>query len=123
MNEGKGQMSDAKILRYKARQALEASKLPACRPESILGGSGTGAACVICSEPVRPQELGYELEFAGDGENPGVRTYPTHIPCFAAWEHERQNFQESSAVSAALPNDGVDGTIAGRGGSTTHRRD
>ena len=115
-------MSEKAALRRKARQAIEAGKLPLCGPDGMWGGLGTGVVCAVCGEPVRPEQLGYELEFAG-GDTPGVRTHATHIPCFAAWEYERQNFQGSIATRGILSNDSVDGTIHSRGDDTTRRRD
>jgi hypothetical protein len=38
---------------------------------------------------VRPTELEFEIQFARDGNNPGLDKYHAHIRCFAAWEFER----------------------------------
>lgn len=48
-----------------------------------------GAACTICDLPVTKQEMEFEMEFAPDGDNPGLDKYHVHIRCFAAWEFER----------------------------------
>lgn len=34
-------------------------------------------------------ELEFQIEFARDGDNPGLDRYHVHIRCFAAWEFER----------------------------------
>jgi hypothetical protein len=31
----------------------------------------------------------FEIEFARDGDNPGLDKFHVHIRCFAAWEFER----------------------------------
>jgi len=36
-------------------------------------------------------ELELEIEFAHDGDNPGLDKFHVHIRCFAAWEFERKN--------------------------------
>jgi hypothetical protein len=32
----------------------------------------------------------FEIQFARDGDNPGLDKYHVHIRCFAAWEFERR---------------------------------
>lgn len=83
-------MSDEKLLRMRARQALEIGKLPHSKPKRMWGGPGSGAPCSICVEPVMTQELGFELEF--HEEQTGDGNHHVHLRCFAAWEFERRHF-------------------------------
>jgi hypothetical protein len=41
----------------------------------------------VCEKPVIKDEL--EIQFARDGDNPGLDKYHVHVRCFAAWEFER----------------------------------
>jgi hypothetical protein len=85
-------MSDDRVLREKAREVIEAGKLPNRPPERTWGGSGVGADCAICNVPVKRGELEFEIEFDRDG-NDTPDKYHIHIRCFAAWQHERQNLE------------------------------
>jgi hypothetical protein len=53
------------------------------------GGPGVGAECSVCGRPVTKNELEFEIQFARDGDNPGLDKFHVHIRCFAAWEFER----------------------------------
>jgi hypothetical protein len=83
--------SDEDTLREKARAVIEDGKLPGRRPDRAWGGPGVGALCTICDLAVRPTEMEFEIEFARDGDNPGLDKYHVHIRCFAAWEFERHS--------------------------------
>jgi len=82
-------MPDEKMLREKARAALQGGRIPKRRPERTWGGPGVGAACVVCDLSVTKDELEFEIEFSQAGDSPGLDKYHVHIRCFAAWEFER----------------------------------
>ncbi len=82
-------MPDEAILREKARAVIRNGKLPARRPDRTWGGPGVGALCSVCELPVKKDELEFEIQFAHDGDNPGLDKFHVHIRCFAAWELER----------------------------------
>jgi hypothetical protein len=82
-------MPDEPILREQARAAIKNGKLPARAPTRTWGGPGVGAACSVCEKPVRKDELEFEIQFAHDGDNPGLDKFHVHLRCFAAWEFER----------------------------------
>ena len=52
-----------------------------------------GVACAICDLPITKDEMEFEIQFARDGDNPGLDKYHVHIRCFAAWEFERRGFE------------------------------
>jgi hypothetical protein len=83
-------MPDERLLRTKAREAVERGKIPRRRPDRTWGGPGVGATCSICDEPVTSAQLEFEIQFSRDGDNPGLDKYHVHIRCFAAWEFERR---------------------------------
>jgi len=83
--------SDEKMLREKARAVVQSGKLPSRRPDRTWGGPGVGAACAVCELPVTRAELEFEIQFARDGDNPGLDKFHVHVQCFAAWEFERRN--------------------------------
>jgi hypothetical protein len=80
-------MADEQILRAKAREVLQSGKLPARPPDRT--GPGVGAPCTVCGLPVKRDELEFEIQFARDGDNPGLDKFHIHVRCFAAWEFER----------------------------------
>jgi len=82
-------MPDESILREKARETIRDGKLPARTPTRTWGGPGVGAPCTICGIPVTHDEMEFEIQFARDGDNPGLDKFHVHIRCFAAWEFER----------------------------------
>jgi hypothetical protein len=83
-------MPDEKMLRDKARAAVQDGKLPSRRPDGTWGGPGVGADCAVCELPVEKTEVEFEIEFARDGDNPGLDKFHVHIRCFDAWEFERR---------------------------------
>jgi len=83
-------MSDEKMLRAKAREAILTGRLPSRAPDRMWGGPGTGASCVICNEPVKLDDLGFELEFDDESGSRSEDEYHAHLRCFTAWDNERQ---------------------------------
>jgi hypothetical protein len=75
------------IFRRQANAAM--LRLPKRRPDRTWGGPGTGAPCAVCGHSVTRGELEYEIEFARDGDDPGLDKFHVHISCFRAWESER----------------------------------
>jgi hypothetical protein len=80
---------EAAALRPKTRRATHSPRLPDRPPDRTWGGSGVGADCAICGAPVKPDQLEFELEFARDGDRPGLDQFHVHIPCFQQWDLER----------------------------------
>ena len=87
---------DEDTLREKARAAVQDGKIPSRRPDRTWGGPGVGAICSICGLPVRSSEMEFEIQFARDGDSPGLDKYHLHIRCFAAWELERGSDDDPS---------------------------
>jgi hypothetical protein len=77
-------MRDENTLRERARAVVEEGKLPSRAPDRTWGGPGVGAICTICGLPVKRDEMEFEIEFARDGDNPGLDKFHVHIRCFAA---------------------------------------
>lgn len=90
-------MDDECARREKAREVIQAGKLPNRPPDRMWGGPGVGADCTICSASVKLDELELEIEFARNGGDAGVSTYHVHIPCFAAWQLECHNVDLATA--------------------------
>ena len=80
---------DEQDLRAKARTVIQSGKLPDRRPDRTWGGPGVGASCAVCGLPETKDQLEFEIQFARDGDNPGLDKYHVHVKCFAAWEFER----------------------------------
>jgi hypothetical protein len=82
---------DEQELRQKAREAIQAGRMPTSRPEGVWGGRGAGVECAVCGQVVSPDTLGFDLDF-GPSVTVGVGNTPhVHIRCFAAWEFEYQS--------------------------------
>jgi len=82
-------MPDEQILREKARAVVQVGKLPSRRPDRTSGGPGVGAPCSVCDLPVKSTDLEFEIQFARDGDNPGLDKFHVHVRCYIAWEFER----------------------------------
>ena len=82
-------MPDEPRLRELAREAVRTGKLPMRRQDRIWGGPGVGAARAVCGKPVAKNEMEMEVQFAHDGDSPGLDKFHLHVRCFAAWEFER----------------------------------
>jgi hypothetical protein len=65
-------MPDEPILRAKAREVIRFGSLPSRRPDRTWGGPGIGAPCTVCGEPIRVDQLEFEIEFARDSDYPGL---------------------------------------------------
>jgi hypothetical protein len=100
------------LRRILAREAIQSGRLPTGRAARIWGGPGAGSSCTVCGLPISAGELGYELEFAENGES--CASHHLHVPCFAAWESESGN-------SGKRPNDEATFTN-GRPGGNGHAR-
>lgn len=70
-------MSDERVPRHRAREAMKTCKLPEGRPERIWGGPGSGAMCAVCGQIVGKEETEFELQFGSNGGSDTV-TYPVH---------------------------------------------
>jgi len=46
-------------------------------------------APTVCGVPVTKDEMQFEIQFARDGDRPGLDKFHVQIRCFAAWEFER----------------------------------
>ena len=88
-------MPDEKILREKAGTAIRDGKLPDRSPDRTWGGPGVGAACSVCGVPVTKDQMEFEIEFAHNGDAPGLDKFHVHTRCFAAWEFERRSARSS----------------------------
>jgi hypothetical protein len=79
-------MPDEVRLREQARAVVQSGKLPSRRPDRTWGGPGVGA---VCEQPAASDQMEFEIQFARDGDSPGLDKFHVHIRCFAAWEFER----------------------------------
>ena len=78
---------DDHSLREKARELIQAGKLPSRAPDSLFGGPGTGAKCAICGASTNQSEMELEIEF-DDPRSSNSDTYVVHQRCFSVLELE-----------------------------------
>jgi hypothetical protein len=89
INTVEGDEGNGNELLEKVRHAILAGKLPKQEPAATFGGRGEGASCAICGEPVAPDQIEFEIEFApGAGTDAGPGPYHLHARCFRVWETE-----------------------------------
>ena len=104
-------MSDDTALRGQVREAIEAGRIPARRPDRLWGGRVSGSRCAVCGAPMQAGEVVLEVQFDGDGAA-GAVTRDVHIRCFVALEdhlNSRDAFlaasdKQPSAAAANIPN-------------------
>ncbi len=109
-------MDDTK-LREQAREAIRAGTLPNRPPERMWGGPGLGDRCTVCAHPVMRDEMGFELAFTREGDEPGLPNHHLHVRCFAAWESERDDLE---AAALAISPGGPAGLAAGANSGSAH---
>lgn len=91
--------------RAKVLEALRAGRLPVHSPERTWGGPGSGLPCAFCAEPLRSDEVEWELEFAPGLDTPTRTNLHVHPDCYADWDLAR---------SRTLPNNDGDITLRDR---------
>ena len=79
-------------IRDRVRLNLANGTLFRIDPE-VWAGSPSGRNCIVCGNPIRANEVEYEIP------RPGGNVY-THIPCWAIWREE-----SARRSGAALPFD------------------
>jgi hypothetical protein len=75
--------------RSKVLNAVHAGKLPTHPPERTWGGKGSGAPCVLCEEPIRPNEIEWELEFSRVSDTDERANFRVHPDCLTDWQLAR----------------------------------
>jgi hypothetical protein len=88
-------------LREKAREAINAGRLPNRRPDSTWGGTGSGCHCALCGVPVKLDEAEIELEFPTDEVGPGQANLRVHVRCLAAWQLALDEMEAATSASGA----------------------
>jgi hypothetical protein len=43
----------------------------------------------VCEKPITRDQVEYEIQFAHDGDHPGLDKFHLHLRCFAVWELEQ----------------------------------
>jgi hypothetical protein len=100
-------MTDEDAVQRCAREAVKAGKLPDRLPSRMWAGNGFGASCAICDELVKPDEIGYEIEFDETGGSAASREFCIHARCYAAWHLERRVPADQSLDQGNQSPDGV----------------
>jgi hypothetical protein len=97
-------------LRALVRLAIEERRAPSRVPMRIWGGAGSGdAQCAVCRLPVQREELGFELDLAGE-----AGACHMHVRCYHAWEAELRNSEPGAALTG-LPAANSEGSIRSHG--------
>ena len=72
-------------LQRTARDCLASGRLPRLHSQCIWGGYGRGDVCSLCAQPIRSNEV--EFEVPEDAAAGGL-AFRFHITCHAAWQIE-----------------------------------
>ena len=88
------------LLTERIRQAIDSGKLPARKPDRVLGGLGTGKLCAVCGAMLTLTQMEIEVEFDRGVTSPGPDRYWTHPRCYAAWEFELRDRSRAAAATA-----------------------
>jgi hypothetical protein len=70
-------------LRRRAREEIQKGRLPESPTSSIWGGLGSGLPCAVCGDPIRSDQVEYEMADPGGGES-----FRFHLPCHMVWQFE-----------------------------------
>lgn len=96
-------MDQERRLSETVRQAIDSGKLPARKPDRVLGGLGTGKLCAVCGAKLTPTQMEIEAEFARGEASPGPARYWAHPRCYAAWEFELRGRSGGGIVDDVVP--------------------
>lgn len=83
------------LLHEKAKEAIEAGRLPSTSTERFWGGDGSGLPCAVCGLPIEPGHAEVHLELEVDAEGPRF-----HGVCHYAW---RQVCEELKRLASSRP--------------------
>jgi hypothetical protein len=67
-------------LRTRVRELIQRGWLPRRQTGEIAAGYGSGAQCAACEEPIKAEQVEYEVE---DQRNSGRLRF--HLACHAVW--------------------------------------
>jgi hypothetical protein len=70
-----------------AKRRIEAGELPCYRVRHIWGSHGSGACCSLCDQPIRAEEIEYEVA-SGPEAHERAQTLRFHLACHAIWQAE-----------------------------------
>jgi hypothetical protein len=81
----------------------------------MWGGRGDGSGCAVCEEPIRPDQLELELEFARESTEEANQNPHVHTLCFTAWQLEsrarkgpRPSDLPAAEAAGTMPRRGLD---------------
>ena len=74
-------MDDDRI-RERIRALLSTGEIACDEPEATWAGNGFGKRCSACGEPIRPEEIEFEVDL------PSGAHLRLHRHCHALWEDE-----------------------------------
>jgi hypothetical protein len=61
------------------RERLVSGRLPRLIPEKLYAGPGTSTRCAVCSQPITPQQIEYEVAISGG------KSLMFHMQCHSVW--------------------------------------
>jgi hypothetical protein len=79
-------------LHLRARELISTGVLPTTAPDAMFGGLGSESVCALCSAPILPAEVTYELEYRAVSavtHSSSRRLVRFHLACRAIWDYER----------------------------------
>lgn len=97
-------MSAERLLRDTVRRILRTGRLPDRGPDTIRGGLGSGAACVICEACIGSGDIELEIRFTR-GEYRA--RHLVHLHCYSIYEDERQTARHLRALPAPPGHEGA----------------
>ena len=86
------------LLTERIRQAIDSGKLPARKPDRVLGGPGTGNLCAVCGAMLTLTQMEIEVEFDRGATCPGrIGTGPAP----GAMQHGSSSCEIAQGLAAA----------------------
>src|SRR5262245_12192391 len=110
-------MERERLISDTVRQAINSGKLPARKPDRVLGGLGNGKPCAVCGAALARTQMEIEAELERGGKSPGSDRCWAHPRCCAAWELEQRTRGVASSTTSSRPS----GTPCRRGRPIRHR--
>lgn len=70
-----------------ARRRIEAGELPCYAVTRIWGSHGSGSRCSLCDQPIRAEDIEYEISLDPVADEP-ASNLRFHLACHARWQAE-----------------------------------
>jgi hypothetical protein len=75
-------------VRSRVYDRLEAGSLPPDTGQRTFGSRGDGSLCACCDQPIKAEDLQYDMDVRDDSSSSPTSTLSMHLRCYRMWVEE-----------------------------------